>query len=564
MAQRPNELTPLASPLHYLGYRLRESRQARGLSLRELGGIAHVDSSYIGRIERAEVAGTPQVIEACDRALRANGELVHLHQLILEARLTADGHEAKSALHEANRAQTLQAIDSAATLTLRIDEEGNVWAESNRRTFMVASATALLQQATGVQPGMASHPRPIPTTADDPFDFARMISGSWPGVRLSKPMPDYGVDWNVLVPGGRNMTGSEAAVQLHPARAESGGITVTIPDARRADEFLRTPRRGLLVGAGLFEEEPRYYLLESREVRRRLRRAAGMSEITVPSAYRLDDLTYGILWAVTNLDDAIQADDQPLHETRHDLKAYERLSASAVSREAAPGLNAIAHMYLGSDFCARHILRCLPNLTERPIAWTREQRGEEASTWLLFDHKYAYLRETLRVVGGTMTRGFCIPESAVRDSPQYERTLLFLAVALMESLGIHVQVTTDEAYDNIEGFVLAPRKQAIIANWVRGDGMWHVDMTERSTTVRQFGDVAGDVAVQSLIEADAPAQRLEALAHYLGLPWSWLVQRCAELGKHGTTGLVQARSRLISAAGLDAACRYVGSLRTES
>ena len=113
-----------------------------------------------------------------------------------------------------------------------------------------------------------------------------------------------------------------------------------------------------------------------------------MYEVAAPTAYELDDLTYGILWAVANYDDALQADDQALAETRSDLKAYERLSASAVSREAAPGLNTVAHMWLGSDFCARHILRALPNLPEVPAFWTREQRGEEASAWLIFDHKY--------------------------------------------------------------------------------------------------------------------------------------------------------------------------------
>lgn len=316
----------------------------------------------------------------------------------------------------------------------------------------------------------------------------------------------------------------------------------------------------MLIGAAPNGDTTAFYVLESREARVRLQRSQGSPELSLPTAYELDDFTYGILWAVSNLDDALQADDQALDETRHDLKAYERLSASAVSREAAPGLNPIAHMYLGSDFCARHILKCLPDLSTRPTAWTREQRGEEASTWLLFDHKFAYLRETLAIVGGTMERGFCIPEAAVTTSPRHERVLLFLAVALMESIGIHVQLTTDAAYENVEGFVLAPQKEAIIANWVRGDGMWHVDLTGRSATVRQFGEVAGDVGTGSHIEAPSPARRLEALADFLNLEWGWLVRRSAEIARKGTYGLVQGRSRLISSAGLDAACAYVGSL----
>ncbi|GAA1033331.1 hypothetical protein GCM10009557_34750 [Virgisporangium ochraceum] len=181
-----------------------------------------------------------------------------------------------------------------------------------------------------------------------------------------------------------------------------------------------------------------------------------------------------------------------------------------MSREAAPGLNAIGHTWLGSDFCARHILRTLPELPEVPAFWTREQRGEEASTWLLFDHKYRYLKQTMDLIGSSIVRAFCIPEDAVRESPRHERALLFLAIALMESLGIRVKVTTDPDYGTVEGFVVAPAKRAIIANWVRGDGMWHVDLTDRAGTVRNFTEVVGDVGADSVIEGPTAAARLRA------------------------------------------------------
>lgn len=157
---------------------------------------------------------------------------------------------------------------------------------------------------------------------------------------------------------------------------------------RRAHDFARQPGRGLLVGAQQHDGETRLYALDTRSALAKL--ASGVDELHVPEAYELDDLTYGILWAVANLDDALQADDQGLSDAKNDLSAYERLSASAVSREAAPGLNAVAHMWLGSDYCARHILRTLPELPDIPAFWTREQAGEEASTWLLFQHKHAY------------------------------------------------------------------------------------------------------------------------------------------------------------------------------
>ncbi|MER6612568.1 hypothetical protein [Streptomyces xantholiticus] len=458
----------------------------------------------------------------------------------------------------------LQGALSAGTMKLRIDEEGNMWAEVDRRSFLVGSAAALLSQGTAS--GAASL-NGLPfgvSAADDPFGFARTVTSHWSDLRLSRPVPDFGVDWTALLPGGRSMLGASIPLQLHPARIHGGRALVSIPDQRRASSFLDRPGRGLLVGAAGNDESPQFYLLDGRNARGRLSRNAGIQEVSAPLAYELDDLTYGILWAVSNYDDALQADDQDLAETRTDLERYDRLSSSAVSREAAPGLNSVAHMWLGSDFCARHILKALPDLPELPAFWTREQRGEEASAWLIFDHKYPYLKSTTKALGGPSTRAFCVPEAVVQASPRHERILLFLAVALMESLGIHAQFTTDASYEAVEGFVVAPDKEAIIANWVRGDGMWHVDLTGRSSIVREFTNAAGDVAADSIIEAPTAAERLRALAHYLDLPWTWLIHRCGQLGKYGTSGLIQSRSRLVSAAGLDAACSYVGALPTDS
>jgi hypothetical protein len=199
-----------------------------------------------------------------------------------------------------------------------------------------------------------------------------------------------------------------------------------------------------------------------------------------------------------------------------------------------------------------------------PSFWTREQRGEEASAWLLFDHKYPYLRATTKTLGSVTTRAFCVPEQVVRESPRYERILLFLAVALMESLGIHAQFTSDTAYEAVEGFVVSPNREAVIANWVRGDGMWHVDVTGRPSLVREYTTVAQDVGDRSIIRGSTSDDRLRALATYLDLPWAWLIGRCGALAQHGVGGLIQPRSRLVSVAGLDTACAYVGSLPAAS
>jgi transcriptional regulator with XRE-family HTH domain len=564
MGQQPKVLMPEQSPQHRLGYVIRELRNARGLSMRDLAARTFVSHAKVQRWENgARPPKDRAEAELIDRALNASGAIVELWQEI-ERGVSGTSHVSDAAPHVSDTALDLAIPLSQAAVSdgegifvpRRLDDGTVVLVALDRR--------ALLRAGVGIgAAAVAGLPAPataVISAADDPFGFAKRATENWSGLRLSRPFPDFGVDWQALLPGGRSMLGSQLSLQVHPARIEGSRVIASIPDQRRAEEFLAWPHRSLVVGAVNTEDVPRFYALDGRSARGKLVKNGGVYEVAAPTAYELDDLTYGILWAVSNYDDALQADDQALAEARSDLKAYERLSASAVSREAAPGLNTVAHMWLGSDFCARHILRALPDLPALPAFWTREQRGEEASAWLFFDHKYPYLRETTKALGSTSTRAFCVPENVVRSSPRYERILMFLAVALMESLGIHAQFTSDPAYETVEGFVVAPDKEAVIANWVRGDGMWHVDLTARSSVVREFTIAARDVDADSLTAAPTAAERLRALAQYLDLPWSWLIQRCGQLARYGSSGLIQSRSRLISAAGIDAACAYVASL----
>ena len=114
--------------------------------------------------------------------------------------------------------------------------------------------------------------------------------------------------------------------------------------------------------------------------------------------------------------------------------------------------------------------------------------------------------------------------------------------------------------DLVGSLPVAPTQQAIIANWVRGDGMWHVHLTGRPSVVRQCTEVAGDVRANSIIHGVTPVARLQALAHYLELDWAWLTRRCAQLDHHGSTRLIRTRSRLVSSVGVDSACRFIASL----
>jgi len=323
-------------------------------------------------------------------------------------------------------------------------------------------------------------------------------------------------------------------------------------------------RRGMLVGVDDHDETARMFGAGLQRASHRLtQRNTPDSVLAVPRAYELDDLTYAVIWAVINLDDALLADDCALDQRRRELRAYDRFPPSAVGSDVASDLTSAARLWLGSEFCARHILRNLARPTGVPVFWTREQRGEEACTWLLFRHKHEYLRRISAQFAASATRlarGFCVPETAVRLSPRWERVLLFLSVALMESLRINTQVSTDPGYADVDGFVLLPEDQAIVATWVRSAGIWHTGTTSSATALREFADVAGQAAAHSVTKATTSGRRLIALADYLGLEWAWLRKRCADLGAHRCSGLIRPSSRLLSLDGMDAALRYVGAL----
>ncbi len=394
--------------------------------------------------------------------------------------------------------------------------------------------------------------------------FHGIVRANWPGVRLSRACIGDGTAWHAEFPGGRLIDGGGAATMrvMRLKQSADGRMRLQATDDQAPDGEPALARRAMLIGvdqhdgtARLLRAGPRYPADLAWENR------TGPGTV-VPRAYELDDVTYAIMWAVANLDDALLTDDYALDQRRRELSGYERVPQSAAGREVAAGLTSVARMWLGSSFCARHILRSLARPTGVPVFWTREQRGEEAAVWLLFRHKLEYLRRISTQFTGHSTelaRGFCVPEDAVVLSPRWERILLFLAMALMESLGIRTMVAADPGYAEVDGFALLPGEQATVATWVRSEETWHAGVTSSGTALREFASVTGNAAARSVTAAAAPVGRLVALADYLGLDWPWLSRRCAELGTYGCAGIIRPSSRLLSLDGLDTALRYAGT-----
>lgn len=268
----------------------------------------------------------------------------------------------------------------------------------------------------------------------------------------------------------------------------------------------------------------------------------------------LDELSSALIWAVCGFDQSLLADDAGLADAWGAVKQFIPLPQSIGSHESANALTASSQAWLGSQFCAAYIQNALPRIADQaPSYWTREQRGEEAATWLLFRHKYEYLRQT--AIGGTR-RVFCIPPAMVGCSPASERIMLLLAIALMESQQVRCDIITDPAYSAVDGFALAGRR-AIRANWVRSQALWSVEVISDHAAVSQYADVSRYAAEHAVNAAVNPARRLQLTAEFLMLDWTWVQQRCKQVSTTGIASLIRPRSRLLSVAGVVDACQYI-------
>ncbi len=506
MAQTPRELEPHTSAKHYFGAQLRSWRERRGWSQARLGEHLHVSADLVAKVEKALRWPTTGFAAACDTALATGGTLSDLLALV-----ELERHEERAAV-----------AATARTVSIAVSQQ-------RHRTTPTASpfATAPEKIATGAPAAWTS---------------------ALPGVQLTAPPPAWPVDRLLTLPHGRALPPTSltlTSVSTHDRRH-----TARSPFTLGGGHAAASGLRDLVATEVMDGDEPALAVANTAH------------PALVAPAYRLDAFTIGILWALCGMDDALLIDDAALADSIPKLRRYAELPGSAVSRDVAADLNPLSQMWLGSDFCSRYISQHLDAATDQPVFWTREQYGEEASTWLLFRHKVDYLRATserFTTPTTSATRVFCIPETAVRRSSQAERILLLLSAALMESLRIAVHVSPDPSYATVEGFVMTPHNQVILANWVRADGLWHVDALDRRAALRRYDDVARGGQASSITAASRSPHRLRILAEYLGLDWPWLRRRCTELAAVGVDGMIRPRSRLLTTDGINAACRYLTS-----
>ncbi|MFF7644103.1 hypothetical protein [Streptomyces canus] len=401
---------------------------------------------------------------------------------------------------------------------------------------------------------------------------AMLVDSKWSTSMLYPTAPVAGVDGSWYFDGVDLLDPTSVAVQLYEAMDHPYDDVVAIgpADYPHVRQFVRPTRRALLLA---FVQERRngvgeggLYLLDAAHARRLLAPERPVEMLPIPSAFRLDDLTFGLVHGLVSADNALSADDQLLDAEEQGLEQLLQRERTVYAREMVPGLSQVGAAWLGSRFCSRHALRWLTKSEAPSALWSRAQIGEEALPLLLFRQQHQFIGEFTKLAAGRVEQPgvvLCVPEDVVAASPLYQRIMFFLALAWLEMRGLVTSVCGDPEYAKIDEFVLVPGEQAVLGTWMRAkDNIWSADVAVRKAQVRDFDLAVRHARAHSVTQGASSHTRLRAAVEYLGLEqiWDTFPQRCAELGAYGTVDMLQARSRLIALDEVDRALRYIGGL----
>ncbi|MFF3515809.1 hypothetical protein [Streptomyces sp. NPDC002573] len=369
-------------------------------------------------------------------------------------------------------------------------------------------------------------------------------------------LPGAGGVWHL--DGLRNFDGTSVAVQMYEAEPRGDTVVIGPEDREHLRYFIKARRRALLIAALGARGADDLYVLDVAHARRQL--LMPVDSLPIPTAYKLDELVYGLLWAALNVDDSLLADDQALHVEQQQSEAHLAQPRSAAARAAYPELTDVGAVWLGSHVCASYLRRHLNSADTAPVLWSRVQYGGQAAGWLLFTERHQVLQlmqERAAGAEGAACCVCCIPEAAVKNSERYERLLLLLTMALMESYGLTVYICTEQAYSHTAEFVLAPQRLAVVADWLSPDAVWHVDNTSSKNEINSLAHALDHARAHSITSASTSHERLRQAANYLECEWDWLVKRSREISAYGIGGLLQLRSHLIQPSGVERALSFL-------
>ncbi|GLF95203.1 serine/threonine-protein kinase [Streptomyces yaizuensis] len=403
--------------------------------------------------------------------------------------------------------------------------------------------------------------RPLPEPAGVPAPVlrpaaegaARALDLRFATSRLSLA-PGPGVEGQWALDGLRLLEGTRIVVQPYDGTLTREGLRLAESDAEHLAGFTRPLRRALVLGADGARPGGSVHALDAVFARQVTARALPAAGLVIPAAYRVDDLTYALLWALIVIDDALQADDRALQAQEAVLDSLASRPGAAITSDLVPGLSRAGSMWLGSEAGARYLTARIPPGSGPVRMWIAAQTGEQSCGWLLFPARRALLRHL--APGGTALLN--LPETSVKDSEPWERILLLLTAALLEHHGQAVRINAEPAGNSVDEFVIAAGR-AHLAHWTPGDSrtLGRTETVPDTVTTQPFTDALDHATAHALPAADHPAGRLETLARHLGLDWTWLTGRCRDLHTTGTTGLLRPRSRLTHTGGITDALAHL-------
>jgi transcriptional regulator with XRE-family HTH domain len=476
------------------------------MSLRQLEAKSGWNFSYLGQIERGQRLGSLQIARDCDDALGAGGALVAKFEQTQGLAVQAVHTDAHTAQWPSITWIPILEGDADTTGRDTIDRRGLLGG-------MVASAIAAPL---------------LPFSAFGAADSPQMLA--------------------VAGPAGHWYPGTVTPAAAFTAR--SAGRGVLIEAGAIADLHRSAGGRQLLIG---IDEGGHSYAIDVAAAASRHRQGLADAPVRIPAAFRLDELTSALLWALSNLEQSLHADDAVIDRT-------------SVADASSVDLTPVTQAWLGSSACAAHLLANLDRIDRPPQFWTRERTGEEASTWLFFAHKVAYLESTRLIyesAAAPASRTFCIPEAALAGTSSQERLLLLLALALMESFTVAIRVCTHLEYASTDGFATDSRT-AIIATWVRAANQVAMDLVAHRASLVEFDDAIRHTSECNAAPGATPLARLQAAAAFLQIDWAWFSTRCAQLAGTGLSALLIPRSRHLTIEGTARACDFIARLHQQS
>jgi hypothetical protein len=220
---------------------------------------------------------------------------------------------------------------------------------------------------------------PAVGAADLVWPATARIGRWWSTSCLLLPAAASGGTWELTC--RQSLDGTSASVHLLPVARHGKEAGLRAPgeeELQALAQFLRPAHGGFLVGVKDLDSNLHFYFHDAAPARRSMRSASSGTGMSIPAAYLLDDLTYGLLWALTQLDDGLLADDQALDAGHRLLSTYLVLPRSAPGRLFVD-LTSVGTSWVGAAFCPQHIQQQLSDASELLAFWTREQQDHLAS-----------------------------------------------------------------------------------------------------------------------------------------------------------------------------------------